>query len=199
MSAKDSRWVEEEVTYAMSHGIPHLAITLPGLPTDRRYETVSDWFRHELSLIDIIDGTDSDPLLTAGALERVIDMVETRYAGLIRRRRDDILGSLTEVLSNAGYLVAPAADWAVIARPPPGQPGETRVFLTTVRAPTARDLFTLHSLREPIIDAAGTTSMAAIVIHPAADVDERAAELVTWIGSGYSVSTQLLQEALAGG
>jgi hypothetical protein len=197
-SARDSRWVEEEVTYAMRHHISHLAVTLPGVPPDRRFPTVDDAFRHLIDLTtDLRPGTEGDPELTDAALDSVLDLVETRYAGLIRRRREQLLGSLTDVLTREGYQVVPAADWAVVAQPTDGQ-GSPRIFLTTVRAPTPRDLFLLHGLRQPLAHDSGAPDMEGVVIHPVADLDAGAHEVVTWVGGGRSLSTLLLNEALGG-
>ncbi|SNS65646.1 TIR domain-containing protein [Geodermatophilus saharensis] len=197
-SARDSRWVEEEVAYAMRHHISHLALTLPGVPADRRFPTVDNAFREELDATDIVPGTEADPLLTSAALEQVIDEVETRYSGLVRRRREQLLGSLTEVLVNKGYQVVPAADWAVVAHPPSSPGGEARIYLTTVRAPTPRDLHQLHGLRQPLIRDPSSGEMVGIVVHPAADLNTVAQEIVTWIGDGRSLSTMLLDEAVGG-
>ncbi|TQN42486.1 TIR domain-containing protein [Blastococcus colisei] len=198
LSARDSRWVEEEVAYAMRHHISHLALTLPGVSRDRRFPTVDDAFRHELDAArHLRPGTDGDPELTDTALEAVLDMVETRYAGLIRRRREQLLGSLTDVLTRDGYDVVPAADWAVVAQPTDGN-GPPRIFLTTVRAPTPRDLFLLHGLREPLVHEADVARMEGVVVHPVADLDAAAHEIVTWVSGGRSLSTLLLNEALDG-
>jgi hypothetical protein len=197
-SARDSRWVEEEVTYAMRHHISHLALTLPGVSRDRRFPTVDDAFRHEIdAAVDLRPGTDGDPELTDTALESVLNMVETRYAGLIRRRREQLLGSLTDVLTRDGYEVVPAADWAVVAQPTDGH-GPPRLFLTTVRAPTPRDLFLLHGLRRPLRRDSDISDMEGVVVHPVADLDAAAHEIVTWVSGGRSLSTLLLNEALDG-
>jgi hypothetical protein len=197
-SARDSRWVEEEVAYAMRHHISHLAITLPGVPSDRRFPTVDDAFRRELDAAEVVPGTEADPVLTEAALNRLLDLVETRYAGLVRRRREQLLGSLTEILAREGYSVVPAADWAVIAQPSPSRGGQARIYLTTVRAPTPRDLHQLHGLREPLIRELGSGELEGIVVHPAADLNTAAQEIITWIGDGRSLSTLLLNEAVGG-
>jgi hypothetical protein len=197
-SARDSRWVEEEVAYAMRHHISHLALTLPRVPRDRRFPTVDDAFRQELDAADLVPGSETDPILTEAALDRVLDAVETRYAGLVRRRREQLLGSLTEILTREGYQVVPAADWAVVAQPSSSRGGEARIYLTTVRAPSPRDLHQLHGLREPLIRELGGEELKGIVVHPAADLDKDAHEIVTWIGDGRSLSTLLLDEAVGG-
>jgi hypothetical protein len=198
VSARDSRWVEEEVTYAMRHHISHLALTLPGVPSERQFPTVDDAFRRRLDPLDVKPGTVSDPELGEDALARVLDEIETRYAGLIRRRREQLLGSLTDVLTRDGYEVAPAADWALIAEPAAASGGRPRLFLTTVRAPTPKDLYSLHGLREPLVRGLGSGTMEGIVVHPAVDLDEAMHQIVTWVGDGRSLSTVLLSEAVGG-
>jgi hypothetical protein len=182
----------------MRHHISHLAITLPGVPSDRRFPTVDDAFRRELDAAEVVPGTEADPVLTEAALNRLLDLVETRYAGLVRRRREQLLGSLTEILAREGYSVVPAADWAVIAQPSPSRGGQARIYLTTVRAPTPRDLHQLHGLREPLIRELGSGELEGIVVHPAADLNTAAQEIITWIGDGRSLSTLLLNEAVGG-
>jgi hypothetical protein len=194
--ARSSRWVEEEVTYAMSHHIAHLAVTLPGVSREQQFSTIDDAFRLRLRESDLVPGSDADRELTDAALRLVLDEIEMGYAGLVRRRREQIVGSLVEALTEDGCDVTPTGDWGIVARPDAGKPGATKVFIATVRAPAVADLHLLDQLCEPLRCSDPPMVIDASVVHPAEDLDEEVAALVSWVGAGRSLSTVLLSELM---
>jgi hypothetical protein len=182
----ESRWVEEEVVYAMSHRISHLALTMPDTRRDQRFPTVDDAFRLQLEHGDFEDDTLSD-----AALARVLDDIEMRYARLMRHRRDQILGTLTELLADEGYAVTVAGDWALLVE----KAGEPKaVFLTTPRAPDPRDLYFADQLRAPLA-ASLQSEVEAVVVHMAADLDDDVRALVEWVGKGRGLSSRFMDGA----
>jgi TIR domain len=184
--AHSSRWVEEEVAYAMSHRISHLALSLPDTPPDLRFPTVDDAFRYELDLLrDFAGESGPDAELTHDSLRRILDEIEVRYAKLYRRRREQLLGSLIESLEAGGYEVAAAGDWALLAQAAGSAP---RIYLTTPRAPTPRDLHSLDRMRATQLQWL-PEQVDAVVAHPVADLDATLAELVEWIAQGRRLST----------
>jgi hypothetical protein len=193
-----SRWVEEEVAYAMSHRLAHLVLTMPFVRRSQRFPSVDEAFRHRLSMRDLSPNIIGGLRLSSSALSRVLDLVEVRYAALMRRRHEQIVGSITTLFADKGFDVAPTADWGVIARPPPGR-GPTRVFVSSVRAPDVRDLRVLDALCEPLRKTRPPTVVDARLVHPAEDVDPDDASLVSWAGAPFELTTMLLRELIDDG
>lgn len=168
-SAVGSPWVQHEITYALSHRISVLALTLPDALPEARFEVVDDAFRMVLRE----DQLDAGRELRPGALAEVLAAVELRYARQLRQRRVDLLGSVSGWLDQQGHAPRQVADWAVAST---GPGGRAQVWLTTPRAPVPPDLRELDRLRRSIGPAC-----TGSVVHdtPVLDPDDRA--LIDWI------------------
>lgn len=181
-TAVGSRWVQHEVAYALSHGISLLALSLPETTAGGRFPSVDEAFRMrldagELEPADEPVGAD-DRILTAAALERVLDAIESRYARQLRRRRTALLGSLVRWFGQAGVEPRPLSDeWALAADRPGGAAG---VFLVTPRAPTPACLRKLDGLRTSHPAADGAPVEGHLVFAaPVQDAEDE--QLIAWI------------------
>jgi hypothetical protein len=172
--AAGSEWVAHEIAYALGHGITVLALTLPETATDQCFPTIDNAFRIRLSDGDLTGQPgDADRRLTSAALRRILDEIEWRYASLMRRRREQLLGSLRDWLRLAGHREVTEEGWALIAADPNGV--ET-AYLITPRAPVPGDVREVDRVREARED--GLVVFAA----PAQDPDDAA--LIEWICEG---------------
>ena len=103
---RDSRWVQHEITYALTHQIGALAVTTPNLVKDRE-APIDEAFRFRLSADDLQDGK-----LSAAALRLLLDRIELSHASALRRRREQLLGSLIDHLEASGCSCDPLAEWS---------------------------------------------------------------------------------------
>ena len=185
-SAIGSPWVQHEVTYALSHRIAVLALTMPDARPDARFEVIDDAFRMELAHGQFADAsTGVGGELKPDALAAVLTAVELRYARQLRRRRAELLGSVADWLFQHSYTSKQAADWALAST---SARGSDHVWLVTPRAPVPGDLRELDRLRSAVgADCEGT------LVHdtPIMDADDLA--LIEWITDNRPLAATRLQ------
>lgn len=186
-SAVGSDWVQHEVSYALGHHIAVLALSLPDADPDGRFGVVDDAFRLPVSELDLEGAGAAERRLTDEALARVLDAVEVQVARQLRRRREQLLGSLGDFLFSAGALRSNVDAWALLSERA-GQPPE--VYLVTPRAPTPVDLLAVDRLRE----STGLADCRGTVVHDVADRDEDRATLLQWIVDNRPISIEALRD-----
>ena len=108
---RNSPWVQHEITYAHSHRIDVLAITLPGVSDPQLVPAIDNAFRIRLSQNDC----EPDGQLTAEKLGAILERIEFTHATALRRRREQMLGSLSDQLHRDGCTCVPVKDWAILA------------------------------------------------------------------------------------
>ncbi len=182
---QDSKWIEYEIFYALSHRIPILAVTMPGVDSES-FPYVAEAFRLPLCSTDLAD----KGKLTDESLKRILGAVELRHAQALRRRREQLLGSLREKLVKDGGCCRPVEDWAVVA-PLPGEGNS--VFLLTPRRPNPGDLYQLHQIRSKASRDAGGNLKAALV-HASEDIYVAQKSLLDWIREGKGLDVLLLPD-----
>ena len=189
-TAVGSEWVQHEVSFALAHGIPLLALRLPETG-DHRFPAVDDAFRMELKF-DWFKPMDSkatldERVLDDEHLERILDLVEERHAQHLRRRREQLLLSLRVWLERANIRPESTTnEWAVGAT---GIGGESdRVFLVTPRVPSPRDLHSLDDLRRERMESSGR-DVAGHLVSATAVQDEEEDQLMNWIAQGRPLFT----------
>ncbi len=181
---RKSRWIEHEISYAQIHRISILAVTMPGLDSES-VPNVDEAFRLRLCSTDL-----AGDKLTDESLKRILGEVELRHAQALRRRREQLLGSLREKLVKDGGCCRPVEDWAVVA-PLPG--GGHSVFLLTPRRPSPDDLYHLHQIRSKASrDARG--NLKAALVHASEDIDVAQKSLLDWIREGKGLDVLLLPD-----
>lgn len=183
-SAVGSDWVQHEVSYALGHHIAVLALSLPDANPDGRFGVIDDAFRLAVEPVDL-DGAGPERELTDDALARVLDEVELQAARQLRRRREQLLGSLSDFLFRAGARRSALEGWALLAERD-GHPA--KVYLVTPRAPSPRDLRTVDGLREQT----GIADCVAAVVHDVADRDADRAALLGWIADTRPLTVEAL-------
>ncbi len=172
--AVDSPWVAHEIAYALDHQMSVLGLTLPNTRTDQCFATIDNAFRIYLADADLT-GPAGEPErhLTGTALAWILDEIERRYASLMRRRRQQLLGSLRDWLRLAGHRETAEHGWSIVAA---DANGVETAYLVTPRAPTPRDVREVDRVRQKSDD--GLVVFAA----PAQDPDDAA--LIEWICEG---------------
>jgi hypothetical protein len=189
-SAIGSDWVQHEVTYALSHRIAVLALTLPGVDIGAQFEVIDDAFR---LLLNDSDLADPERILCNATLQRILDAVEWRYAREIRRRRQQLLGSASDFLMRAGYDRAPLDRWALLA----SRGAERIVVLVTPSAPRPLDLRAADQLRQRVAEHDGREDgLQAYLVHDVEHHDPQSRDLAEWIVAGRPLSVVALQDLL---
>lgn len=168
----DSRWVRHEIAYAHARRIQMLALTLPDCT--KHVRTIDDAFRHRITTDEI----SSSGTLTPHALEKTLETIEHSHARAIRRRREQILGSVTEKLRIGGCMCHPVADWCILATSPNGESG---LFWVTPRRPELGDFYALSQEHERVAHEGRFARLSGCVVHESGRIPERQKEPLDWL------------------
>ena len=191
-NVQESRWVEHEVSYALSHAISILAVTLPGLAKRHLVPAIDDSFRVRLDARDL-DGKSSE--LNKGGLRKILDRIEWAHARALRRRRKKLIGSLHKSLELTGHDLAPVEEWTVLAE----KNGDRRIYSVTPRRPRPKDLFDLDGVKGRLASKMQSTPLGASLVHDAAlSADHH--DLLEWISFPWNFQVRAVHElSLKGG
>ena len=159
---------------------------MPNVVEDR-LAPVDEAFRHRLAPGDV----DEDGL-TSRALDRLLERIEIAHAYALRRRREQLLGSLVDHLEAAGCSCEPLADWAIMASADHHTPS---AFLVAPRAPRTEDLLALDRVQDRAKVSTGNTDLAASLVHDVADIADDQADLLTWVGEPRALTIRRIFES----
>ena len=173
---RKSEWVRHEIAYALARRIEILALTLPNTNRTELVPSIDDAFRLRLGKNDI----SSNRTLSTRALAMTLDEIELAHARALRRRREQILGSVAEKLRNDGCTCSLANDWCVFASGPNGESG---LFWVTPRRPEPKDFHSLSKQHERVKQNGGFKSLQASVVHESGRLAEDYQELLDWLSS----------------
>ena len=171
---RDSQWVQHEIAYAHSRRIEMLALTLPNTASSELVPSIDNAFRRCLDTSELSDiGT-----LSPSGLAEVLDKIELGHAHALRRRREQILGSVTAKLQATGCTCSPADDWCVMAHSPGGKSG---LFWVTPRYPDPRDFHSLSRQHDRVKSAAELDDLQGAVVHDAGQLAADHQRLLDWL------------------
>lgn len=141
---QSSKWVEEEIGYAMEYGLGLLALAAPDIPEPPPFIMIPEDKRERIRLRDF----ESDGRLKPEALGRVLLRIEREHADQLRARRERMISDIFEVLRDAGRPSRRLGPCSLI------RSGPLRETIVRVcpRPPTPRDLFTLGEERRARMD-----------------------------------------------
>ena len=171
---RNSRWVEHEILYAHARRIEILALTLPGVRSSQLVSTIDDAFRLRLDPSALPD----DATLSPDGLALVLDRIELGHARALRRRREQILGSVTEKLQADGCSCRPVDDWCVVAQGPSGSSG---LFWVTPRRPEFRDFYSLSRHHDRVKTDSGLDCLHSSVVHEAGRLAPDHQSVLEWL------------------
>lgn len=191
-NVQESRWVEHEVSYALSHAISILAVTLPGLAKRQLVPAVDDSFRVRLDAGDL-DGNSSE--LNEGGLRKILDRIEWAHARALQRRRKELTGSLRKSMELTGHDLAPVEEWTVLAK----KNDDRRIYTLTPRRPRPEDLFALGGIKGRLASQMPHAPLGASLVHDAAlSADHQ--DLLRWISFPWRFQVRAVHElSLKGG
>jgi hypothetical protein len=181
-TAQGSDWVQWEVSYAVDHHIPVLALSLPGADPDGKFGVLDDAFRRVVGEQELTAPMSAAAELDGPSLGAVLDEVEAQAAKGLRRRRTQLLASTSMALMAAQVPRRPLDGWALLAEPDGRAPV---AYMITPRAPVPADLRALDRLR----DGTGLAGCEGRLVHGIADRDRETRELLDWITTGRPLAT----------
>ena len=173
---RHSQWVRHEIAYAHARRIEILALTLPGTGSSELVSTIDDAFRLRLSASHVSD----EGTLSSDGLALVLDEIELGHARALRRRREQILGSVTAKLQAAGCTCSPVDDWCVVAHDPSGRSG---LFWVTPRRPELWDFHSLSRHHERVKNDSRLDCLHSSVVHEAGQLAADHQNLLDWLSS----------------
>lgn len=186
---RSSRWVQHEIAYALSHRISVLALTMPGIQQSELVRTIDEAFRVRLSHSDIVA---PDGELKDTALKKVLDRIEVTHARALRRRREQLLGSLIDSMRRDGCNCDPVDDWAVLSTADDRKP---MVLQVAPRRPQPEDLRTIDTVRHRISEGMKRKGMlSAAVAHDLEHIPQEHRHLLAWIGKPRGIDVKTLSE-----
>ena len=186
-SATNSPWVQHEIAYALSHSIAVLALSLPDADPDGKYAVIDNAFRVDIAPSQLQGASGATRELLPATLHQVLDEIELQAARQLRRRREQLLGALSDVLFTAGIGSTPVDAWALLADHVDVDPA---VILVTPRSPTPHDVQAVDVLRRKV----GLANCRGEVLHNVADRDVEMRSLLDWIIDGRPLAITTLTE-----
>ena len=184
---RSSQWVQHEIAYAHSHRIDVLAITLPGVSDQQLVPVIDDAFRIRLAESDLAQ----DGQLTDQKLDAILELIEFAHAKALRRRREQMLGSLRDKLHMDGCTCVPLKDWAILATATCRKPA---VFLMTPRRPQPEDLYAVHLVRRDVTDSTGRGKLSGTVVHEVEHIADEQRNVLAWIAKTGQLKVRKLRE-----
>jgi hypothetical protein len=183
-AAAASPWVEYEVSYALTHQIGVMALTLPTVPPGGGFGAVAEPFRIRLDQDQDLEGRGDGTALSQSGLDRIVRAIELAHEQVLIRRRAQLIGATRVEFRLAGWEVRELPDWSLLVN----RPSMTEVVRITPRAPTPLDLMRVDRARRDLVGAGILQPGArARVVHNTLDVDPSLVDLVEWIGSDHEL------------
>ena len=183
---RESRWVQHEIAYAHSHRIGVLALTAPDVADGDLVGSIDEAFRMRLKPGNLTDERE----LTAEQLRHVVLQIEIAHARALRRRREQLLGSVRDKLFQGGYHCEPIDDWAVFATRPSRRPS---VYLVTPRRPRPEDLYDLHCLHAKAASNSDN-GLSGALIHDINYIGAKERQILAWLTESRPYESLLFPE-----
>lgn len=178
--------------YALTNDIEILSVAAPALSQSELIPSVDDGFRIRLSHDDIAGGR-----LTNARLPSVLTRIEQAHAGALRRRRQQMFGSITRQLERCDYKWQQVGHWSVVAIGPQGQ---ARILMATPREASPADLRALHCTQQQVCSANGPyRDASATLVHRGSDMAANNRELLEWIAEPRALGMATLDDFMDGG
>lgn len=183
---RDSRWVQHEISYAHSHRIDLLAVTMPSVADADLVPAIDDAFRIRLAEDDLEEDGET---LSERSRDVILGRIEVAHARSVRRRREQLVGSLTDSLLRDGCNCDSVEEWSVLATARDRRPA---VFFVTARRPQPEDLRTLHFVCGRVTEHLGIHDVSASVAHDVEHVTEQHRGLLEWVAEPRSLDVKRL-------
>lgn len=180
-----SKWIFDEVDYALSHQLGLHIVKWPGNVMET--PGTSGLQRQEITEPEIVSSK-GYKILTRAALDRVTSNIEAEHARSMMRRRRYLLVSTQEAARDAGMECTFLPGWRMIVK------DQERSFIVQVtpRLPTADDLCELDEIRGKYPD-----NPSGILIHATRRIPAKRRSVLYWARGQRDIS--LIPENAVGG
>ncbi len=170
--AHKSKWVFDELNYALSHTMGTLILRWPGSPPP--VPSGSPGIpRLQVLNSDLVKDLHGYDTFTEPGLDKVVAAVEAGHANALVRRRTMLIGDIEAAAKAAGCTSCrPLPRWRLWVE---GATGSTLVGVTP-RLPTAIDLHELDRARDD-----EDVNAAALLVHSARDLRSAQREHLDWV------------------
>jgi hypothetical protein len=138
-SVDTSRWVEEEVAYAMQHQLGLISLVYPKIKVSR-FPIVPPDKRYPLDGHDLSNTNLARSRLTPGALEKVLLRVEQEHADQLRARRERMILDVLTILRDVKRPGTRLSECSILHK---AANGSETVIRVCPRPPDPRDLHDL--------------------------------------------------------
>lgn len=184
--AHRSKWVFDEVDYALSHTMGLLIVQWPGNPP--QVPGSRDVPRLTLTDADLTADAHGYDVLAEDALDRVMQEVEAAHARAIVRRRRMLILSVQEAARATGSEATPLRDWRLDVSAPRGR----SVVAVAPRLPGPADLHKLDLARGEL-----DPNASGLLVHAARRLAQSRKEHLTWVVGARNL--KILPETAIGG
>lgn len=168
--AKDSKWVLEEVHYALRHTLGMLIVSLPGSTLT---PGTKDLPRITLQANQLETATGDQLILSQAALEYVTQQVEDIHAHSLVRRRRRLVHHTRTAAERGGYTVTEKPGPTLVLQ---RDDYPSAVVRFSPRPPRPEDLLIVDTERSSVEG----DSVSAILVHAEESLRKPRAELLTW-------------------
>lgn len=187
-----SKWVLEEVHYALRESLGILIISFPEV--DDQLRGTEDLPRFDLAEGDLVPDSGGQRVLTADALGRVVQRIEAIHAKALVRRRRRLVLHTRAAAEKADLVVAELPHNVMLVREPPAALGKRPRYLVhfAPRPPQPKDLYALDSAR----DGHGGQDIEAVLVHATSQLPKDSSDLLDWCGTDRNI--RLIADHLVG-
>jgi hypothetical protein len=182
--AADSRWVHDEVYYALAAS---LGILIVSFPEARELPRTQNLPRIRLNDTDLKPGRGGQRVLKAGTLDRLALEVEAIHAKALVRRRNRLVLHARDAAEKAGFVATERPDGLLLVSDPApagasrGAPRHLVHFVP--RPPQPKDLFFVDAERRRLRDP----RPEAVLIHATSRLSRDSSGLLQWCLAGHDV------------
>lgn len=183
---RESRWVDDEIAFAHTHGIGMQALKLPSVSSNA---SVLDRFPSSLSIqltAEQTKGSPTNPKLRSTHVKDLVGKLQSVHTRTYQMRREDLLYSATAMMQNLGLTVTAGPEETLIGSPDPKKSADPSewVVAVTVRRPSLRDL---HRIRAGMDARAGQGSLRGYLVHRVVDPDDGYFATLEWLAGPHNI------------
>lgn len=188
--AEESKWIFEEVNFALENDIGILVLTWPD--TSVRVSNTQGLNRIKLSFHDLEAGS-RGPKLKDAILSKILVEIETIHASSLLNRRISLINSLEEHFSSQ-YRIKKLSSWCLLTEPLFVDLNPAILGITP-RKPSAEDYYTVDTLPYCDLDV---NQSNRFLIHLDTALSPEDESFINWLDQISNIRTKLMVNLMYG-